>query len=109
MQYEELNNMMASIGIPYAYRAFNENTAVPPPYICFYYEGSDDLYADDKNYQRIVPLIIELYTAEKDFVSEQKIEDALEHYGLTYAKDEMYIESELLTEIVYESEVVIHG
>lgn len=109
MSYETLNEMLESIGIGYSYYAFTKETAIPPPYICFYYPDIDDLYADNSNYQRIVLLRIELYTAEKDFASEQKVEDALANYGLTYDKTELYIESQNQFEIVYESEVVING
>ena len=70
MTYQEVKQMVESIGIPYAYYQFPEGTDQPCPFICFYFTGSNDLAADDTNYQRIRPLAIELYTDNKDFTSD---------------------------------------
>lgn len=109
MQYKEVADAMASVGIPFAYRAFPQDTAKAPPFLVFYYDGNNDLYADNINYQTIVGLRIELYTRNKDFSLEETLESALKSNGITFSKDEVYISDERLYEIIYESEVVIDG
>lgn len=109
MTYKEVATMVASIGLPYAYYQFPEGTSQTPPFVCFFYTGIDDLYADDKNYQRIVTLNIELYTSEKDFEKEAALEKILNDNGLTYYKEENYIDSESMWQIAYEMEVIIDG
>jgi hypothetical protein len=107
MTYQQVATMVASIGVPYAYYQFPEGTAQAPPFVCFYFEGSDDLYADDKNYQKIRPLTIELYTDNKDFSLEATVEGILASNGLTYARNESWIESERMNMVAYTTDVII--
>ena len=109
MSYEDIATMIESFGLPYAYYQFPEGTGQDPPFVVFFYSNIDDVYADDSNYQRIVTLNIELYTREKDFEHEETIETALADNGLTYYKEENYIDSEKMYQIAYEMEVIIHG
>lgn len=109
MTYEEIAEMIESIGLPYAYYSFDEETAQAPPFICFFYSETDDQYADNSNYKRIVTLNIELYTSNKDFDLEATVEETLSDYGLSYYKEENYIKTELMWQIAYEMEVVING
>ena len=61
MTYKEVNTMISSIGIPYAYNQFSQDDGQVPPFICFLYDSaSNDLMADNYNYQPIRPLTIEL-------------------------------------------------
>ena len=107
MTYKEIASMISGIGLPYAYYQFPEDTPQVPPFICFYYEGSSDLYADCINYQRITGLTIEFYSDAKDFDREAAIEAALTAAQLTYSKSERFIDSERMHETVYELEVLI--
>ena len=75
----------------------------------FFYSEINDLYADETNYQRIAKLNIELYTEEKDFELEATVEGILQNSGLTYYKEENYIDSEKMWQIAYEMEVLING
>ena len=109
MTYKELASMIESIGLPFAYYQFPEGTSQAPPFVVFFYSNIDDLYADESNYQRIVTLNIELYTAEKDFESEAAVEGVLAENELTYYTEENYIDSEKLYQIAYEMEVIING
>lgn len=108
MTYEELNTLIASFELPYAYNEFPENTQQAPPFICFLLDNnSADLMADNSNYQAIRPLTIELYTDNKDFELEATIETGLKAAGLTFVRSETYIEKERMYQITYESEVII--
>jgi hypothetical protein len=107
MTLQQVNQMVSSMGLPYSYYQFNEDTAQAPPFICFFYGPSDDLYADNSNYQDIRQLNIELYTTTKDFALERTIENILKLNGFSFYREENFIESEKLWQIAYEMEVLI--
>lgn len=109
MTYKQIASMVSSIGLPYAYYQFPEGTAQAPPFVVFFYVDTDDVFADDTNYQRIATLNIELYTNEKDFAMESTVEQILTNNNLTYYKEENYIDSERMWQIAYEMEVLITG
>ncbi len=108
MTYEQIYSMISGIGLPCAYYAFPEKMVPPTPYIVFYYPGRDDDAADNINYGRILTLNIELYSDEKDFDHESEIEAALTSAGLFFVKSEMYIDSERMYEVLYESEIAFN-
>ena len=107
MTYQEVAALLASIGLPTAYDHFEVGNAADPPFICFYFEGSDDLAADNTNFQRIRPLTVELYTENKDFALEERVEAALNGAGLVYSRSETYIDSERMYEVVYTTDIII--
>lgn len=109
MTLQQVNLMVESMGLPYSYYEFPEGTAQAPPFICFFYGPSDDLYADNSNYQGIRQLNIELYTRNKDFALEKTIEDILNLNGLTFYREENFIDTEKIWQIAYEMEVMING
>lgn len=108
MTYQQIDAMIGEVGLPYAYYQFPE-TGQQPPFICWMLDGIDDLYADNINYQRIVVLVVELYTDEKDFEKEAAVEAVLAAQGFSYSKAEQYIDSEQMHETVYTMEVVVNG
>ena len=107
MTYKELNTFIASLGLPYAYNQFPDDTPQEPPFICFLFDSSDDFIADDTNYAKIRPLTIELYTSEKDFALEDTIESALSDGGFVYSRSETYLDSEHMNMVVYSTEIII--
>lgn len=110
MTYKEVNTMIASIGIPYAYNEFADGTGIAPPFICFLYgDNSDDLIADNFNYQAIRPLSIELYTDNKDFELEATLESALITNKLPFIRQETYLESERMFMVIYDTQIVVTG
>jgi len=109
MTYKEVATMVKSMGLPYAYYQFPEGTAQKLPFICYFYNGINDLKADNTNYQRIAVLNIELYTKNKDFARESAVESVLADNHLTYSKEESYIDNEKMWQIAYEMEVLING
>ena len=106
MSYQEIATMISSIGLPYAYDLFPSNIAPEPPYIVFNYPQSNDFGADNINYVSIDLLNIELYTANKDFATEQSVETVLNANGLFYEKSEAYIRQENLFQISYVCQVI---
>ena len=101
--------MIDSIGLPYAYYQFPDNSGQQPPFICFYFPDNNDLVADNSNYQKIEGLTVELYTDAKDFALEAQVEAALKEAGLVYSRSETPIESERMYLVSYETEVLIHA
>lgn len=97
------------VPIPVAYYEFEQATAKGPPFICYYEAGSNDFIADNKNYQRIRPFIVELYTDKKDFALEKKVEDTFIANEIVFTKSETYLSSERMFLISYDMEVVING
>lgn len=108
MTYKQIASMIASIGLPFAYYQFPDDTKQAPPFICFLYDY-DDIYADNLNYVGRVTLMIELYTAVKDFAFEASVEDVLKNNGFSYGKTATYIDNEKMWQVVYTMEVFING
>lgn len=109
MTVQEINQMLGEIGLPYAYYQFDEGTGQEPPFICWYIEGINDLYADNINYQGIGQLTVELYTDAKDFALETVVEQLFAAHGMSYAKDGTFIDSERMHETIYTTEVIINA
>lgn len=109
MTTKQVAAMIAGVGLPYAYDHFEpEETPGNPPYICFFYGETDDLYADNSNYAAVWPLYIELYTDNKDFDLEARVEAALVAAELPWQKSKTeYIESERMYQTTYNTEVSI--
>lgn len=80
-----------------------------PPYIFYLLPNSSNFFADGAVYMQITALRVELYTSKKDTAAELKLETVLNEAGISWDKSEIYIVSERLYVIVYESEVIISG
>lgn len=109
MRYQDVNEMIAEIGLPYAYYQFPQKTEQPAPFICFLYPAGNDFIADNENYQKIEQLTIELYQDYFDETVEERVETVLKERKLVYAKDRVVIDSEKLFETIYTTEVLING
>ena len=105
MTYEEINEMMQEIGMPFAYHHFAEGESPAPPFICFLCPGSDNFAADGRVYFKINLVHIELYTDEKNPGTENHVEAVLDEHGIFYDKTEVWIESERLYEVLYSFEL----
>lgn len=107
MTYKQVATMIASLKIPYAYYQFPEGTEQACPFICFFFTVSNDLAADNANYQKIRTLSIELYTDNKDFTLEQAVESLLNTNGLVYTREESYLNSERMYMVTFNTDIVI--
>lgn len=107
MTYRQVAEMVSSIGVPYAYYQFPNNSGIAPPFVCFYFDSSNDFAADNTNYQRIRPLSIELYTDNKDFTLEQTVENVLNQNGLVYSREETFLDSERMYMVTFMTEIII--
>jgi len=98
---DELNKIIAEIGVPYAYDHFAEGESPDPPFICFLTPGDNNFSADGKAYFKVNQVHIELYTDIKDPGVEAKVEAVLDAHEIFYSKTEVYIDSEKLYEVLY--------
>lgn len=109
MTYTEIVSMLESIGLPLAYHHFEEGESPEPPFLIFYFPSTDNFGADDKVYQKVHTLNVELYTDAKDPALEEQIESVLDGHEMYYDKDESWIASEKMYEVIYEMEILYHG
>lgn len=104
MTQEELNQALKTIGYPVAYGSFFSK--VTPPYLVYQFAYSNDMMADNVNYVAIDDFQVELYTAKKDLVAEQKVQGKLKELGLPYRKFETYLDEEKMHQILYEIQIL---
>ena len=102
---DKLLEIMADINIPSAYDHFAEGESPSPPFITYLLPGSDNFSADGRVYYNITEAHIELYTDAKDPAVEQIVEAVLDQHSVFYEKTEVWIESELLYEVLYSFEL----
>ena len=102
---DKLLELLAEIGIPFAYDHFAEGESPEPPFICYLLPGTNNFAADGIAYFKINEVNIELYTDIKDLDVEQRLEAVLDQHGIFYAKSEVWIESERLYEVLYSFEL----
>lgn len=108
MTKEQISQMIEKTGIKSAYYQFPENPNEPiePPFICFFLDSSDDLYADNENYQSIENLIVELYSQYKDYKCEKVVENVLKENGLTWTREETSLDDEKLYEVIFRTQIL---
>lgn len=109
MTLKEIEQMIASIGLPYVYYSFPEKQAPNLPYVIYYYPNSANFSADDVVYKKVFALNVELYTREKDFLYEEQVEAVLDLNNLVWDKSEAYLNSENMYEVLYQTEIFIDG
>ena len=102
MTYEEINEMMAEMGLPYAYHHFAEGESPQPPFLLFLSPGEETFSADNVAYYSFKQLDIELYTDKKRPALEEEIEAVLTQHEIYFTKTESWIASEKLYEVLYE-------
>ena len=101
MTPKEIKEIIKQAEVPCEYYKFAEDTKQEPPFICYFFDGSEDLYADGTNYLRLERLYIELYTDRKDFALEDKLQKILNKNGIAFSKEEDNIDSEHMHVTVY--------
>ena len=94
MTHEGFSEVLASVGLDYAYDHFTDGTEHELPFICFIYPERIDLKADNLNYQPIESVQVEFYSQERDFETEAEIAEALNDAGLVFTLDSAYLDDE---------------
>lgn len=105
MTYDDITNMLKKAGLPLAYDHFAEGESPEPPFLIFLFPGSDNMFADNGVYFKISQLNMELYTDKKDPELEEKLEDILTAHEIPWEKSEVWIDSEKMYEVLYQTEI----
>lgn len=105
MTYDDITNMLKEAGLPLAYDHFAEGESPEPPFLIFLFPGSDNMLADNGVYFKISQLNMELYTNKKDPELEEKLEDILTAHEIPWEKSEVWIDSEKMYEVLYQTEI----
>ena len=105
MTYDDITNMLKEAGLPLAYDHFAEGESPEPPFLIFLFPGSDNMFADNGVYFKISQLNMELYTDKKDPELEEKLEDILTAHEISWEKSEVWIDSEKMYEMLYQTEI----
>lgn len=109
MLITEIKTMLAETKLPATYYSWPEKQAPQLPYLVWYLPSSDNFAADDKVYKHIETLHVELYTETKDFAAEKAVEDVLDGHNMVWERQESYIETEHMYEVLYIMEVAIES
>lgn len=109
MLITDIKTMLAETGLPATYYQWPEKQAPKLPYLVWYFPASDNFAADDQVYKHIEQLNVELYTETKDFAKEAVVESVLASHNMVWERQESYIESEHMYQVLYSMEVVING
>ncbi len=96
---EELYKILKTTGLPVAYSHFTRKAE--PPFVVYFVDGEDGIFADNKIYAKLIDYEIELYTKNKDLESEKKIEEVLEKNQINYIKETTWINDEKLYQVVF--------
>ena len=108
MSVEQIEMILDKMDIPYRYHHFTQKEMkdINLPIIVWIIPGTSNFYADGHTYHKIRKLDIELYTEEKDWELEEKLENILTEQGIAWEQTvSEWIESERMWESLYEMEV----
>ena len=105
MTYEQIAEMMEEMELPFAYHQFADGESPAPPFLLFLSRRENTFSADNSMYFSFKMLDIELYTDVKNPELEKQVESVLKKRKIYYKKSEVWIESEKLYEVLYETEV----
>ena len=103
MTHEQLLEILAAVGIPWAYHHWERPPATP--YGVYLDVAYDPFHADNINYFNAREIRLEVYSTVRDPALDDKVEAALTAAGITYEADFDFIKSEGLYESIFEIEV----
>lgn len=106
MNLMEFKAELEQLEIPIQYRAFKVGQAPELPYILFYEDDSDNVFADNHNYYDVLNVSCELYTDEKDIELETKLHKLFYDNEIEYNSTETYIDSENMYLKAYDVTIV---
>lgn len=109
MTLTDLIAIFTSTGLPVTYYQWNEHQVPALPYLVFYFPSARPEAADNATQAGITSVNLELYTAQKDFETEQMVDRTLMAGGLVFSKSEAWIDSESMYEVLYQMEEIIDG
>src|SRR5690554_2243531 len=106
MTLAELATILKSTGYHVSYSHLISNNVPPPPFLTYQVDDSANFFADNRVYNKLSNISIELYTYKKHLEAEAAMESALDANHLVYETTEIWIEAEKLFQKIYEIGVV---
>ena len=103
MTYQELEQLLAPLGIPFTFHHWEKPPAMP--YGVYFDDHTDNFAADGIAYAVVFHVNIELYVRQRDQGLEGRLEDILTAADLYWDKAAVYIDSERFYQVAYEIEV----
>lgn len=94
MNLMEFKGELEKLDMPIQYQSFALGQAPDLPYLIFYEDDSDNLFADNVNYFNNLNLTCELYSDEKDLELETKLQKLFFDNEIEYNSTETFIDSE---------------
>lgn len=94
MNLMEFKGELEKLDMPIQYQSFALGQAPELPYLIFYEDDSDNLFADNVNYYNNLNLTCELYSDEKDLELETKVQKLFFDNEIEYNSTETFIDSE---------------
>lgn len=94
MNLMEFKAELEKLDIPVQYRAFQVGQAPQLPYLIFYENDSDNIFADNSNWFDVLNVACELYADEKDIELETKLQKLFYDNEIEYNSTETFIDSE---------------
>ncbi len=94
MNLMEFKAELEQLEIPIQYQAFASGHAPSLPYLIFYENDSDNIFADNHNYYDVLNVVCELYSDEKDIELETKLHKLFYYNEIEYNSTETFIDSE---------------
>lgn len=108
MTKDQIEQILGEMGILFRYHHFTQKEMqdIPLPIVVWLTPGTDNFFADGKTYKKITKLDIELYTDDKDWELEKKLEEILDKHDIAWEQTASgWLESEKMWESLYEMEV----
>ena len=93
LSLNKLYEKLKTLGYDVAYHHFDEEPTLP--FIAYYEDGREYLYADDSNYHENKQMTIEVYTNTHDEEIISKVKSLLDENGISFSlRAFIYIEDE---------------
>lgn len=102
MEIRALKEFLEQLGLPVAITSFYAEENLP--FLVILPDGTESSGSDFAAELRLDNYQIELYTEEKDFDLEEKLEALLDEQGIHFVKHEAYIDEEAMYQCAYEIE-----
>ena len=105
----EIEHILETLGLPWAYRFFREYKGKPlpePPFAIYMIPHEECYGSDDENFVKKYNITVALYCKKKDFELEGKLEGLLCRDGIEFDKSEDFLFDESVFAITYEMEIV---
>lgn len=102
MTYQELQDLLETSGIQFAFNHWENPTSMP--YGVYFDDRTENFFADGIVYLVVRHFNIELYVRQRDPNLEARLETVLTDAKMSWDKDVTYIDSERFYKISYEVE-----